>query len=65
MKNRALLLCLKNNINIYDYASYIGATLDEAQAIWNENGNINPIYIDKSCELFKCRASYFLALTEE
>ncbi len=66
MKNRALLLCLKNGVTTAEeYALKVGITTDMALAILNEEAvTIDPNVVKRSCEIFKVTPEYFLCLTE-
>lgn len=61
MKNRALLLCLKNNIQTAEeYALSIGTSIDVAEGILKEQIVIPEELITRSCELFGVKKEYFL-----
>lgn len=63
MKNRALLLCLKNHIEYSEeYAQLIGVSLDEANAILKEKTVLSEETIKRNCELFHVSKEYFLCL---
>jgi hypothetical protein len=65
MKNRAMLLCLKNGImTAEEYALKVGISIDEAVEIFYERATIKPEVIRRSCEIFNVSESYFLCLTE-
>ncbi len=65
MKNRALLLCMLNNIETAEeYAMKIGVSLDVALKILNEEIVIDQETLKRNCELFKVSESYFLCITE-
>ncbi len=65
MKNRALLLCMKNNIETAEeYAMKIGVSLDTALKILNEEIVIDQETLKRNCELFEVSESYFLCITE-
>ncbi len=65
MKNRALLLCMKNNIETAEeYAMKIGVSLDTALKILHEEIVIDQETLKRNCELFKVSESYFLCITE-
>lgn len=61
MKNRALLLCLKNNIQTAEqYALSIGTSIDVAEGILKEQIVIPEELITRSCDLFNVKKEYFL-----
>ncbi len=63
MKNRALLLCLKNNIEfIEEYAFRIGVSMDTARGILDETIIIPDDIVKRNCELFGVSKEYFLCL---
>lgn len=66
MKNRALLLCLKNGVTTAEeYALKVGITTDMALAILNEEAvTIDPNVVKRSCEIFKVTPEYFLCIAE-
>ena len=65
MKNRAMILCIKNNIaTIEEYAKKIGVSPTRAAQILNEEVVLNQDEIKANCDLFNCSADYFLALIE-
>lgn len=65
MKNRAMLLCLKNGImTAEEYALKVGITVDDAVEIFYERKIIPTEVIIRSCELFNVSESYFLCITE-
>ncbi len=65
MKNRALLLCMKNNIETAEeYAMKIGVSVETALKILNEEIVIDQDILKRNCELFKVSESYFLCITE-
>jgi hypothetical protein len=65
MKNRAMLLCLKNGImTAEEYALKVGITLNDAIDIFYERKVIPHEVIIRSCELFNVSESYFLCETE-
>lgn len=65
MKNRSLLLCLKNGIEtVEEYAMSIGVSIDHALGILKETDNIEHNIVMRNCELFKVTPDYFLCLTE-
>lgn len=66
MKNRAMLLCIKNNIEtIEEYARKIGIAPDRAESILKEQVILTQDEINANCKLFNCSSSYFLAITEK
>lgn len=66
MKNRALLLCLKNGVTTAEeYALKVGITTDMALAILNEEAvTIDPNVVKRTCEIFKVTPEYFLCIAE-
>lgn len=66
MKNRALLLCLKNGVTTAEeYALKVGITTDMALAILNEEAvTIDPNVVKRSCEIFKVTPEYFLCIAD-
>ncbi len=66
MKNRALLLCLKNGIDTAEeYALKIGTSLKVAMEILKEEAVTIPHeVIMRNCEIFKVSQEYFLCLAE-
>lgn len=65
MKNRAMLLCIKHNIEtIEEYARKIGVSPTRAEAIIKEQAILTQDEIDANCRLFNVKADYFLALVE-
>lgn len=65
MKNRALLLCIKHEIQtIEEYALKIGVSQARAEAIIKEQAILTQEEIDANCRLFNVKADYFLALVE-
>ena len=65
MKNRALLLCMKHNIETAEeYALKIGISLDEALKILHEETVISLEVVKRNCEVFNVSESYFLCITE-
>ncbi len=65
MKNRAMLLCIKNNIEtIEEYARKIGVSPSRAESILKENAVLTQDEIDTNCKLFNVGRDYFLALVE-
>lgn len=65
MKNRALLLCIKNNIEtVEEYALKIGVSKEKAFDILHEKAFIEADVLKRNCEIFKCSESYFLCQSE-
>lgn len=65
MKNRAMLLCIKHNIEtIEEYALRIGVSTSRAEAIIKEKAILTQEEIEANCRLFNVSADYFLALVE-
>lgn len=65
MKNRAMLLCLKNGImTAEEYALKVGITVEMAIDIFYERIVIPEDVIKRSCEIFNVSKSYFLCITE-
>lgn len=65
MKNRAMLLCLKNGImTAEEYALKVGITVEMAIDIFYERIVIPADVIKRSCEIFNVSKSYFLCITE-
>ena len=65
MKSRAMLLCIKNNIEtIEEYARKIGVSPSRAEAILKETAVLTQDEIDTNCKLFNVGRDYFLALVE-
>lgn len=65
MKNRAMLLCIKHDIQtIEEYARKIGVSPVRAEAIIKEQAILTQEEIDANCRLFNVKADYFLALVE-
>lgn len=66
MKNRALLLCLRDKIaTAEEYALKIGVSLDIALKILHEETIIPDDIVARNCEIFNVSKSYFLCVTEE
>ena len=64
MKNRAMLLCLRDGImTAEEYALKVGITVNEALDIFYERTTISEQVIKRSCELFKVSKEYFLCIT--
>ncbi len=65
MKNRALLLCMKHNIETAEeYALKIGVSVDTALKILHEEIVIGNDIVKRNCELFNVSKEYFLCITE-
>lgn len=65
MKNRAMLLCIKHDIQtIEEYALRIGVSPSRAEAIIKEKAVLTQEEIEANCRLFNVSADYFLALVE-
>lgn len=65
MKNRAMLLCIKHEIEtIEEYARKIGVSPSRAEAIIKESAILTQDEIEANCRLFNVSADYFLALVE-
>jgi plasmid maintenance system antidote protein VapI len=65
MKNRAMLLCIKHNIEtVEEYALRIGVSTSRAEAIIKEKAILTQEEIETNCRLFNVSADYFLALVE-
>ncbi len=66
MKNRALLLCLKNGIETAEeYAMKIGTSFDIAMKILKEEAVTIPHeVVMRNCEIFQVSQEYFLCLAE-
>lgn len=66
MKNRALLLLLKNKFTSIDqYASLLGCSVEIAEAIVKEKLDVIPLeLVDRSCEIFGVSPKYFLCEVE-
>lgn len=65
MKNRALLLCLKNDImTVEDYARTLGVSVSRADLILKEKAILTTDEIKENCKLFNVSADYFLCLVE-
>jgi len=65
MKNRAMLLCIKNNIaTIEEYARKTGVSPSRAESILKEEVVLTQDEIKANCSLFGVSADYFLALIE-
>lgn len=65
MKNRALLLCMRNNIETAEeYALKIGVSLDTALKILHEEIVIENDILKRNCDLFNVSENYFLCITE-
>lgn len=65
MKNRALLLCMRNNIETAEeYALKIGVSLDIALKILHEEIVIENDILKRNCDLFNVSENYFLCITE-
>lgn len=65
MKNRALLLLLKNKMDLTTYAKLLGCSEDLAESIIKEK--INPIPLEiiiRSCDIFNVSMDYFLCDVE-
>lgn len=63
MKNRAKLLCLKNNIlYVEDFAKLIGTSDEMAKLILEEKVVIPEDIILRCCEIFDVSVDYFLCL---
>lgn len=66
MKNRAMLLCIRDNIKtVEEYARKTGVSIARAAAILKEEVVLTQEEISANCRLFNCSADYFLALVEE
>lgn len=65
MKNRAMLLCIKHDIQtVEEYARKIGVSPERADAIIKEKAILTQEEIEANCRLFNVSADYFLALVE-
>lgn len=65
MKNRAMLLCLENNIlTVEEYAKKIGVSDTRAKEILEQKVILTQLEIDINCRVFNVRPDYFLALVE-
>lgn len=65
MKNRAIFLCIRNNIaTVEEYARKIGVSPERANLILKEDAILTEDEIKANCDLFKVSADYFLALVE-
>ena len=65
MKNRAMLLCIKHNIEtVEEYALKIVVSTSRADAIIKEKAILTQEEIEANCRLFNVSADYFLALVE-
>ena len=65
MKNRAMLLCIKHEIEtVEEYALKIGVSTARAEAIIKEKAVLTQEEIDANCRLFNVSPDYFLALVE-
>lgn len=66
MKNRAMLLCIKNEIQtIEEYARKIGVSKARAESILKEEVILTQNEINANCSLFEVSSDYFLALVED
>lgn len=65
MKNRAMLLCLKNHIEtVEEYALKIGVSVSRADAILKEQVVLTDDEITANCFAFNVSRDYFLAIIE-
>ena len=66
MKNRALLLALKNGIEtVEQYALKMGVSPKRADLILKQEAILTDDEIKRNCEVFGVTANYFLCLTEQ
>lgn len=66
MKNRALLLCMRDKIETAEeYALKIGVSLETALKILHEEIAIPADVVKRNCEIFNVSESYFLCITEK
>ena len=64
MKNRTLLLCMRDKIEIAEeYALKIGVSLETALKILYEEIAIPADVVKHNCEIFNVSESYFLCIT--
>ena len=66
MRNRALLLCMRDKIETtQEYALKIGVSLDTALKILHEEVVIPDDIVARNCEIFNVSKNHFLCVTEK